>query len=181
MSLPLSLSLSCFLPRPLLGITRHMALSAACPGLSPPSSASYRYGKRCSLASLLEPGSDSINKTITVKVYPFSRISRQTVRAHRFPTTPHLDLPRSFHCSQTPLLEHGLQCRNSLQSKLSFNLKHAVLLLGCFQVLKRKDFKTITLPSLGNYSVCFLVHVSESDSKVPPATPQATELPQGNT
>lgn len=116
--LPLSLSLPCFLPRPLLGITRHMALSAACPGLSqgsPPSSASYRYRTQCSLASLLELGSDSLNKTITVKVCPYSWISRQTVRAHRFPTAPHLDPPHSSHCSQTPLLEHGQQCINSAE------------------------------------------------------------------
>lgn len=90
------------------------------------------------------------------------------------PSPPHLDLPRSFHCSQTPLLEHGQQCRNSLQSKLSFNLKHAALLLGCFQVLKRNDFKTITLLSLGNYPVCFFVHVSESDSPLRDPTSHPT-------
>lgn len=62
----------------------------------------------------------------------------------------------------------------TLQSKLSFNLKHAVFLLGCFQVLKRNEFKTITLPSLGNYSVCFLIHVSESDSPLRDPTSHPT-------
>lgn len=110
-----------------------------------------------------------------LELCPYSWISRQTVPVHRFPTPlPTLTFLVHSIALRAPLLEYGQQCRNSLQSKLSFNLKHAVLLLGCFQVLKRNDLKTITLLSLGNYGVCFFVHVSESDSPLRDPTSHPT-------